>query len=312
MLLNFSNFEIFSNVLKGYDLDMRQIDRGAFTGSLQQIQYGPVFINRVSATRRFEVYGNPPPGLRTFGIPGANCLPFTWRNKISDGNSIQIYKQDTELDMITHPFFEAIDVSITEEAFNTLLQRWELPTLDTLIAEREMIVCRLEVMQQLRKTLQTICTILDYKPELLNHNNDLQDLIKVEIPYLLSQALMEAETQGIRTMPAKRSYALKTAIDYIQATPHDKISLNAFCTDNGINERTLQRAFLEHYGITAKAYANAHRLNHVFKTLSASDANATRISDIASSHGFWHMSQFAADYHHHFGELPSETLKKNS
>ena len=312
MQQNFSNFEIFSSILKGYDLDLRQLDRGLFSGSLQQIQYGPVFINRVSATRRFEVFGSPPPGLRTFGIPGTNCLPFTWRNKVSTGNSIQIYKPDTELEMITQPFFEAIDVSITEEAFNALLQQWNLPALDKLISKREMVICRSDIMQLLRNTLQTICTTVDNNPELLNHSTDLQDLITFEIPYLLSQALIEAETQDIKPMPVKRSHALKTAIDYIQATPHNKISLNAFCTDNGINERTLQRAFLEHYGITAKAYANAHRLNHVFKTLSASDANATRISDIASSHGFWHMSQFATDYRHHFGELPSETLKNGS
>ena len=103
--------------------------------------------------------------------------------------------------------------------------------------------------------------------------------------------------------------SVKTAIDYIQATPHDKISLNTFCTENGINERTLQRAFLEHYGITAKAYAKAHRLNHVFRSLSARDTNDTQISEISGSHGFWHMSQFATNYHRHFGELPSETLK---
>lgn len=309
MILNFSNFEIFSGVLEGYDLDLHQLDRGKFNGSLQQIQYGPVFINHVSSTRRFEIFGSPPPGLRTFGIPGKHCLPFTWRNKISDGNSIQIYKPDTELEMITHPYFEAIDVSITEEAFNTLLQQWNLPALDKLIAGREMIICNPEIMQLLRKTLQTICTTTDDKPELINKNTELQDLIKYEIPHLLSRALIQAETQEMKTMPTKRSYALKTAIDYIQATPHDKISLNSFCTDNGINERTLQRAFLEHYGITAKSYAKAHRLNHVFKTLSTSDANTTSIFDTASNHGFWHMGQFATDYHRHFGELPSETLK---
>ena len=308
MLLNFTNFEVFSSVFKGYDLDLHQIDRGQFNGSLQQIQYGPIFINRVSATRRFEIFGSPPSGLRTFGIPGKNCFPFTWRNKVSVGNSIQIYKPGTELEMITQPFFEAIDVSITEDAFNVLLQQWGLPALDKIIANREMVTCNPELMQLLRKTLQTICLTVDNSPELLNHNTDLQNLITSEIPYLLSQALMQAETQDIKTMPAKRSYALKTAIDYIQATPHDKISLNSFCAENSINERTLQRAFLEHYGITAKSYAKAHRLNHVFKRLSASDSSDTIISDIASSHGFWHMGQFAKDYRLHFGELPSETL----
>jgi len=311
MLLNFTNFEVFSSVLKGYDLDLYQIDRGQFNGSLQQIQYGPVFINRVSATRRFEISGSPPSGLRTFGIPGENCLPFTWRNKVSDGNSIQIYKPDTELEMITQPFFEAIDVSITEDAFNVLLQQWDLPALDKLISKREMVICNPEIMQKLRNTLQTICSTVDNNPDLLKQNIDLQDIIKFEVPYLLAHALMTAEAQEIKTTTEKRNYALKTATDYIQATPHNKISLSAFCAENNINERTLQRAFLEHYGITAKSYAKAHRLNHVFKILSASDPNATRISDIASNHGFWHMGQFATDYRRHFGELPSETLNNH-
>jgi AraC family ethanolamine operon transcriptional activator len=33
------------------------------------------------------------------------------------------------------------------------------------------------------------------------------------------------------------------------------------------------------------------------------------IQDIASHWGFWHLSQFAQDYKHLFGELPSATLK---
>jgi AraC family ethanolamine operon transcriptional activator len=309
MLLNFTNFEVYSGVLKAYDLDICQIDRGQFNGSLQQIQYGSVFINSVSSTRRFEIFGSAPPGLRTFGIPGKNCLPFIWRNKLSDGHSIQIYKPGTELEMITQPFFEAIDFSITEEAFNELLQQWQLPELDKLIAKREMVICKPDIMQLLRKTLKTICLAINNNPGLLSHNTALQDLIKFEIPNLLSQALMQAESQDIKTMPNKRSYALNTAIDYIQATPHKNISLNAFCIENNINERTLQRAFFEHYGITAKAYIKAHRLNHVFKKLSASNANSTQISEVAGNHGFWHMSQFATDYRRHFGELPSETLK---
>lgn len=29
-----------------------------------------------------------------------------------------------------------------------------------------------------------------------------------------------------------------------------------------------------------------------------------------TSHGYWHMSQFASDYRRMFGELPSDTLKQ--
>ncbi|MFV9615829.1 MAG: helix-turn-helix domain-containing protein [Gammaproteobacteria bacterium] len=309
MQLHFTNFEIFASVLNGYDLDLKQIDRGVFSGSLQQIECSPVLINRISSTRRFEVQGSSPVGLLTFGIPTSNCLPFTWRNKISTANTIQIYKSNTELEMITHPFFEAIDISITEDTFNELNQQWGFPTLNKIIGTSEMLICNPEIMQQLRNTLQTICNTVDSKPDLLKQSTGLQNLIKYEVPYLLVQTLMTAKTQEIKTTPSIRNNALKTAIDYIQATPPDKLSLNQFCSDNDINARTLQRAFLEQFGISPKSYAKAHQLSRIYKTLSHNHSETTRVYDIARNHGFKHMSQFATDYRRHFGELPSETLK---
>jgi len=309
MQLQFSNFEIFARTLKGYDLDLKQLDRGTFSASLQHIVCDSVFINRIASTRRFEVHGFPPPGLRTFGIPTTNCLPFTWRNKFSSGNTIQIYKPSTELEMVTHPFFEAIDVSIPEETFNILCQQWGYPELDELIGTREMVACRPEIMKHLRDTLQTICMSVDNKPDSLEHDIGLQDLIKVDVPHLLAQALMTAETKIVKIVPDKRSRILKLAIDYIKNTPHDKVSMSQFCSDNDINIRSLQRAFIDQYGTPPKSYAKAYHLNSVYKKLLQSNTKTNRIADIASRHGFWHMSQFASDYRRHFGELPSETLK---
>ena len=309
MQLEFSNFEIFARVLKGYDLDLKQLDRGSFSATLQQITYDSVLINHIASTRRFEVHGMPPPGLRTFGIPTTNSLPFTWRNKFSTGNTIQIYKQTTELEMVTHPFFEAIDVSIPEDTFNELSHQWGYPELDKLIGAKEMVFCHPEIMKHLRHTLQTICTAVDNNPDSLAHDIGLQGLIKYDVPLLLAQALVTAETKAVKKVPDKRSRILKPAIDYIQNTSHDKVSLREFCSDNNISIRSLQRAFIDQYGISPKSYAKAYHLNSVYKKLLQSNNETNRIADIASNHGFWHMSQFAADYRRHFGELPSETLR---
>ena len=309
MQLQFSNFEIFARVLNEYDIDLRQLDRGTFSGTLQRVTCDSVVINHIASTRRFEVHGIPPTGLRTFGIPTTNCLPFTWRNKFSSGNTIQIYNPSTELEMVTHPFFEAIDISIPEEVFNKLNQQWGYPELDKLIGTREMVVCHPEIMKHLRDTLQTICTTVENKPDSLKHDIGLQDLIKYDVPHLLAQALMSADTKKIKIVPDKKSRILKLAIDYVKKTPHDKVSLNQFCSDNDINARSLQRAFIDQYGISPKSYAKAYHLNSVYKKLLQSNAKTTRIVDIASKHGFWHMSQFSTDYRRHFGELPSETLK---
>lgn len=306
---HFTNFEMFTSILAGYDIDCKQIDCGNFYATLQQIECDSVFINRFTTARCLDVKGAPPRGLITFGIPTKNCLPFIWRNKASSGNTIQIYKPHTELEMITHSAFEAIDVSISEDAFNILNQQWGLPKLDKLIGTREMVVCRPNIMGQLRNTLQIICKVIDDNPNFLKHNINLQNLIKYEVPHLLMQALITAEVSVIKAAPEKRCYALKTAVDYIQATPFDSISLHQFCSTNDINARTLQRAFIEKYGVSPNSYVKALHLNSVYKKLSNNDTDkTTRIADVASSNGFWHMSQFAADYKRQFGELPSATL----
>ena len=308
----FSNFETFSDSLRAYDLDIRQLDRGLFTANLQQIQCGNVWINRISGTRRLEVYGNPPPGLITFGVPTNRCQPFIWRNKFSTANTIQFYKPNTELEMITHPFFEAIDISITENRFNQLMRRWELPELNEIINKREMISCNPEKLQQLRATLQSICVALYNNPILLKQSAALQHIIKFEVPYLLTQALMPPKADLINPTPDKRSHVLKRAVDYIKSTPQKSASIRQLCFETGINERTLQRVFLERYGMPPKSYMQAYHLNNVYKALTKSNSGSTYISDIAGGFGYLHMSQLAQDYRRHFGQLPSETLKPDA
>jgi hypothetical protein len=42
---HFTNFKIYSNVLSGYSINVKQLSRGSFSTLLQQIQCGPVAIN---------------------------------------------------------------------------------------------------------------------------------------------------------------------------------------------------------------------------------------------------------------------------
>lgn len=74
-----------------------------------------------------------------------------------------------------------------------------------------------------------------------------------------------------------------------------------------VSERTLVYAFSERYGQSPKTFIT-HRLNQVRKALRQAVSDTARIGEIAGRHGFWHMSQFAADYKRLFRELPSETL----
>lgn len=304
----FSSFEGFSKILRGYNLDFIQLDRGRFRSALRQIQCGRVFINHIRTTRRLEVEGNPPPGIRTFGIPTVACMPFYWRNQFSDGNTIQVYKPTTEVAVVSHPFFEAIDVSIDEAELNSMATSLEYPDLDTIVGKREMIACEPHKLNKLRSLLQFICREAENPPHRLTGRRALQTMVRTEVPTLLLQALISSKPTRKTMGATSKNRTLQLAVEHFHQLPYDNCSLDHFCIETGINKRSLQRAFRDRYGISPMAYAKALGLNKVYKVLKNSDPKTTTIANVAADCGFWHMSQFGQDYRHHFGELPSQTL----
>ena len=171
-----------------------------------------------------------------------------------------------------------------------------------------MIVCDPPKMHKLRSSLWLICDALGRDPGLLQRSPELCSVIQDEIPCLLMQVLMSSNRQGKQVGTAARNRAMKAAIVYFHEIPNETTSYSQFCRISGISERTLQRAFRDHYGVSPKAYAKAIHLNKIYKKLINSNPQDTTISEVAGNSGFWHMGQFASDYRRHFGELPSTTL----
>jgi AraC family ethanolamine operon transcriptional activator len=102
---------------------------------------------------------------------------------------------------------------------------------------------------------------------------------------------------------------LKQAIAYITEHADVPPTIRDICQNVGVSQKTLEYAFLDHFGVTPKRYLQTYRLNGVRKVLRQADPNSTKIADVANYWGFWHMGQFAKDYRTLFGELPSETLR---
>jgi AraC family ethanolamine operon transcriptional activator len=78
----------------------------------------------------------------------------------------------------------------------------------------------------------------------------------------------------------------------------------------GVSSSSLNRIFLSEYGIPPKSYIRSRCLSAARDAL-ARVSPEVKVSDIANRWGFWHMGQFAGDYRRMFGELPSDTLKRN-
>ena len=108
-----------------------------------------------------------------------------------------------------------------------------------------------------------------------------------------------------------RDDVLEQVIAYIDNSTDSIPKIYDLCRKFPVSKRTLEYAFRERFGATPKKYIKALRLNQVRKMLKQKSSKSERITNIANRFGFWHMGQFASDYRSLFGELPSETRRRN-
>lgn len=94
--------------------------------------------------------------------------------------------------------------------------------------------------------------------------------------------------------------------DHVDAT----VTLLDLSTICGMRARSLINAFEAVTGLSPMDYLKRLRLNGVRRALGHSPRPHTRVIDVATAWGFWHMGHFASDYRAMFGETPSQTLLK--
>jgi AraC family ethanolamine operon transcriptional activator len=79
----------------------------------------------------------------------------------------------------------------------------------------------------------------------------------------------------------------------------------------GVNGRMLLRTFQETFGVPPKRYLMLHELHRVRRVLNAGAPDHATMADVLVQHGIWEFGRFAGRYRRHFGELPSDTLKRS-
>lgn len=112
---------------------------------------------------------------------------------------------------------------------------------------------------------------------------------------------------GIREAHAMK--ILRKVRHYLRNRIGETICLHDLCEAAAASERTVRNACEIITGEAPMCFLKAMRLNQVRRAL----LNATtpvRITEIGVRWGFLHMPQFSRDYRELFGELPSETIRR--
>jgi AraC-like DNA-binding protein len=155
--------------------------------------------------------------------------------------------------------------------------------------------------------------LAERQPDLFNERREERIAARAEFIETLLAALggavdLEAAA-GDRTRRAQ-SLIVETVETYARAHAGDLLHVSDLCRAAGVSERTLEYAFRETMGLTPVAYLIRLRLHQARRALLAATQGSTTVSTVALDCGFWHFGDFSRAYRECFGELPSDTLRR--
>ena len=312
----FQDVDDFVQAAQHWNLDIKQIDRGQFRADLIQFGLENILVSHAKMNLANHQQGEPPSGLRTFAILAdwpANYSPSSllWRRIEIPTNAVMAFPTGGELDAICRMDFNVFTLSFSEELLAGISRSEGLPDLDEGLCGQEVVEVESSKIKRFRKYLHRMGHQLKKDPVLIA-NRSFQNELKFKLPRELISILSSSHQKSDWPLNRMRDVALKRVEDYLKAFPHHPHSVRNLCRVANTSERTLRYAFMERFGISPKSYLMALRLNGVRRDLRRADSAKATITDLATRWGFWHMSQFAADYHRLFGELPSETRRRHN
>jgi AraC-like DNA-binding protein len=127
---------------------------------------------------------------------------------------------------------------------------------------------------------------------------------------LLAETIVQIDDHSVvRSHCLNRRYkAVRTCEAYMREHIDETITLVDLSRACGMRSRSLINAFKAAVGLSPMDYLKRLRLSAVRSMLLRADPRLTRVIDVATEWGFWHMGHFAHDYRVMFGEAPSQTL----
>lgn len=127
---------------------------------------------------------------------------------------------------------------------------------------------------------------------------------------LLSKLPSSVAASFARPAPSADPLAVRRAQDYMAANAERAISMAEIAGAAGVSLRSLQDAYRRARGVTLGEGLLLLRLDRFRTALLASEIQGS-VADAAFAAGFGHLGRAAAVYKQHYGEAPSETLRRH-
>ncbi len=294
--------------ITGWEQVYNQTSPGRFRGELTELLLGPAQIFAESSSHALVQTCKTRPEAVWFGIPGQASRLGRIEGAPIEHGMLAVRPGHSDFQLTTPDNFVFFGVVVETEALRLQMEQdggMEMPenALEQRVlrvSDADLHIFRLQLCRVLR-TLPAVDSLS------LGASADILDQIMSGLSQLLASR-QASPRDSVSSQHARR--LIRRVREYVYAHDDRSITVHELCTQLGASRRALQDCFRKSMDLTPKAYLHAYGLNAARRELRRTDSSCSTVSDVAARYGFWHLSQFAADYKLLFGELPSESLRQ--
>ena len=290
----------------GYGQQYQQLSRGPFEGRFCSFNFGDdLNIHFETTNRALAQSASTPPGRYGACVLTQDSPPCALNaemlaqdhvvhcpeNRSLEGKTPEgttIYCLDISCDILPDDGYEMRLVGVLKDASRSRELR--------------------ELIQAALSSLTTLGTIAAYPAVVQNFKSSLVDLLSQMTTEVTGRS--RRETGPYNT--ARSLQVFRRAREYIHHRLADGISIVNLCRETGVSRRSLECVFQSVIGIGPVNYIRILQLNLIRRDLMSDASAGASIGVIAARHGVWHWSRFSQYYGMLFGELPSETRRRNT
>lgn len=292
---------------KQWSLDYRLLGKGYFQGhmavrSLEHVQADVEFW-----AQSVEISGSSPADGLSIVFSLDHGGGYVSRGSKVERNSVDCYGGGTDIHAITRCAIRLGSICVNQKSQDQLGSTLTAEFFHDLVSKHTVVKVDQSAMNALRQWHR----VLVQSPIVIDERHPGRSAdrwITSQTIEKLIEALWSGKYPEVRKR--QRYYVARAARDIILSQLAKAPTILEICAEVRVSPRTLQYAFQEVFGTSAKCYLNQCRLMAVRRILQSSPPS-TSISRTMADFGFFDPGHFAKDYRALFGELPSETLSRN-
>ena len=315
-LFRLDNFDAsaLAETVRDAQIEIEQLSAGAFNARFYSIPFSCSELVRGSLNQSYRLRGTYPQDVVMFSFWFEGSSPMRVRGvDISPMDTLVVGQHGVETEMLSLGDNHYGTFTMSRARFLELAQFvYDLPA-D--VVSTDLLILP-DCKQWLNPLRQTILELEDQAMASIGVNSS-RYLSSFFYEQMLTHQLLEILSHQrpptsdlLRPTAQHRQKMLSKADDYIRDHRGGAVSLIDLCLFVGASKRSLQYAFQESYQMSPMAYLKVNRLNQTRRALLSGDLKESSVTDIALRFGFCHLGRFAQDYRAHFGESPSDTLRR--